>query len=280
MQMTLYSTLGGLLIGQLSQVISPYLKLKTLTELQTKAIEAKYGPVAKPVGIVWKLLTAIGFGSQPALPAPLPADELPKLSFMEQQGLMEEYGMDQQISDFQSLALTLSYVLIFWGVAPLLGMIALPVFLLRLRVDAWKMTVLLRRPFPYIEDGIGPWNTLIDTLMWIGLVCSVSIPLLNMPRFDKLDSLQKLLAFLVIERSLVIIRIVCLSLLPEESADIKLLIDRQQYVLDRLRCIMKRNTGSGAREMHRVGFVSAPIELDKTFVDCELDEVFTGDDHV
>merc|ERR1712048_30366 len=241
MQMTLYSTMGGLLIGQLSQLISPYLKLKALTKLQTKAIEVRYGSVAKRDGIVWKLLTAIGFGPQPAEPAPIPADELPKLSFMEQQGLMEEYGLDQQISDFQSLALTLSYVLIFSGVAPLLGIIALPVFLLRLRVDAWKMTVLLRRPFPYIMDGIGPWNVLIDTLMWMGLVCSVSIPLLNMGRFDEFDWFQKLFTFLVIERVLFVVKIITSNLLPEKSADVKLLLDRQRYVSERLRGITQRS---------------------------------------
>merc|ERR1712048_1213474 len=280
LQMTLYSTLGGLLLGQLSQLISPYLKLKAFSWLQTKALEAKYGPVVKKPSIAWKLLAAIGLASQPTEPAPISAGELPKLSFCEQQGLMQEYGVDEQISDFQSLALTLSYVLLFSGVTPLLGIIALPVFLLRLRVDAWKMTVLLRRPFPYIMDGIGPWNVLIDTLMWMGLVCSVSIPLLNMGRFDEFDWFQKLFTFLVIERFLFIVKIITSNLLPEKSADVQLLLDRQQYVLERLRGITQRSKGNVSREPRFVGTVSARIDLDRDFVDWELDQEFSGDDYV
>jgi len=193
---------------------------------------------------------------------------------------MQEYGVDEQISDFQSLTLTLSYVLIFSGITPLLGIIALPVFLLRLRVDAWKMTALLRRPFPYIVDGIGPWNVLIDTLMWMGLVCSVSIPLLNMGRFDELDSFQKLFTFLVIERLLFVVKMITSSLLPEKSADVQLLLDRQRYVLERLRVITQRSQGNVVREPHFAGAVSARIELDQDFVDWEFDQGFSGDDCV
>jgi len=54
LQLTLYSTLGGLLLGQLSQLISPYLKLKAFSWLQTKAFEAKYGPAVKQPSIGWK----------------------------------------------------------------------------------------------------------------------------------------------------------------------------------------------------------------------------------
>jgi len=243
-----------------------FVRMYNRMESKTKQLEAKYGQVIKD-----KIMSA---------------EELPKLSFMEQQGLMQEYDIDHQVSDFQSLTLTLSYVLVFSGVTPLLGIVALPIFLLRLRVDAWKMCVLLRRPFPYMQDGIGPWNVMIDSFMWVGLVCSVAIPLLNFKRFDKLDAFHKLLAFFVIERILVLVKLACGSLFPEKSSAVQLMLDRQAYVLDRLHGIKSRMNHI-ASEVECAPVVSRATRLDRAFEDEE--EVvwrsirprhFTTDDYV
>merc|ERR1712187_731735 len=103
------------------------------------------------------------------------------------------------------------------------------------------------------------------------------VPLLNMARFDKLDSFQKLFTFLVIERFLFVMKITATSLLPEKSVDIQLLLDRQRYVLDKLRFITQRRKGSVAREAQFAGSVSAPITLDEKFVDWEFNQGFNGD---
>merc|ERR1712139_720054 len=115
-----------------------------------------------------------------------------------------------------------------------LGLVVLPILMVRLRVDAWKLCVLLRRPFPYIEDGIGPWNYIIDAFMWIGLTASVAIPVLNLDRFDDLGPIEKLALFLVIERGLVLVKVICGSLLPETSAEAQLMMDRRMYVTDKI----------------------------------------------
>lgn len=168
--------MGGLVLGQLKALIWPYVKLKFLNYIEQKRLEAKRGNRSVSIN---------------------------RLPFLERQGLMSEYDLDHQISDFQSLTLALSGAIVFTGVAPLLGVVALIIFVIRLRVDAWKLCVLLRRPFPHIEDGIGDWNFIIDAFMWIGLTVSVAIPVLNLDRFDDLNAISKLAMFLAIERGLV-----------------------------------------------------------------------------
>jgi hypothetical protein len=274
LQTGLYGTLGGLLIPQVAQLIAPYLQLKFFAWLQQEALEAKYGPMVQDSGVVGNVLTHIGLSNRPAETATMSAQQLTMLSFMEEQGLMQDYDIDKQISDYQSLILTASYVLIFSGITPLLGIIALPVFLLRLRVDAWRMCVLLQRPFPYLEDGIGPWNHLIDFLMWIGLACSVAIPLLNMPRFDHLKPVEKVLLFVIVERLLIVLKLVCVSLFPEKSDAVQLIINRRQYVLDKLRAArymglskMPQLSIQGEIQDRSATSESIPVKLDQHFVD-------------
>merc|ERR1719284_2222071 len=110
--------MGGLLLGQLKALIWPYVKLRFLNHLEQKRLERKSGSAAN--------------------------ENSGKLSFLEKQGLMSEYDIDHQISDFQSLALALSGAIVFSGVTPLLGLVVLPILIVRLRVDAWKLCVLLR----------------------------------------------------------------------------------------------------------------------------------------
>merc|ERR1711988_1670550 len=102
-----------------------------------------------------------------------------------------------------------------------------------------------------------------------------------MPRFDKLDPFQKLFTFLVIERSLVLLKLICRSFFPEKSAAVQLLMERQQYVLDRLRGIRYKRTSSSAHAIRDIeagpssAFIEIqpdvlqPIKLDQNYVDWE-----------
>merc|ERR1711971_936223 len=98
-----------------------------------------------------------------------------------------------------------------------------------------------------------------------------------MGRFDQLDSFQKLFTFLVIERFLFVLKIIASSLLPEKSIGVQLLLDRQRYVLDKLRVITHHRKLCAAREAHFAASVSAPIRLDQKLVDTEFDQDFEDD---
>jgi len=153
-------------------------------------------------------------------------------SFMEKQGKMSVYTIDDQVADYVELVIIIGYVPLFCVAAPGSAILALLVVAVLLRCKAWKLCSVIRRPFPTAADGIGDWNTVISLLSWAGVVSSVAIPLVNLKYLDRFSLFQKLLLFFVIEHILVAVRLIVNWCLPKESVGADLMLKRRRLVTD------------------------------------------------
>jgi len=177
-------------------------------------------------------------------------------SFMEKQGKMSQYTIDDQVADYVELVIIIGYVPLFCVAAPGSAILALLVVTVLLRCKAWKLCSVIRRPFPAAADGIGDWNTVISLLSWAGVLSSVAIPLVNLKYLDHLSVPQKLLLFFVIEHILVAVRLVVNWCLPTESQGADLMLKRRRLVAD---VLMKGGKGHrGSRDGMPPGLRSEP----------------------
>jgi len=110
--------------------------------------------------------------------------------------------------------------------------VALVVMLFQIRANAYKLTRLLRRPYPYLSKGIGSWNQVIDALTWVGLVFYVGTPIMN-SESDWSDE-ARILTFFVSEHVILAAKVLLMMMIPLEPARAKLLAQRRQYVRDKL----------------------------------------------
>merc|ERR1719450_1022720 len=84
------------------------------------------------------------------------------------------------------MMIQMGYIILFAFAAP--GVVALVVvaFLVKMRVDAFKLCSVYQRPIPqlcFTEGGIGEWNTILKTLLKFGLWTCILIPVLNLEYF-------------------------------------------------------------------------------------------------
>lgn len=224
---SLVVTLATMALTQLIYMAIPYVSMHYSLKREAEELEKKF-----------KDLIAAGEKSDS------PRVVMPKRSFMEAQGKMTPYTPDDQIQDMLAMVITIGYVFLFACVAPLITLIGLFLLLLSLRVNAWKLTEVLRRPHPMRAVGIGNWNAVINLITWMGLFTSVGfIVLRSFPNEESLESvsffpegaaLKKLMMFCVLEHVMIIIKIVTSAFWGDKREDTIVVEKRRKYLEDQL----------------------------------------------
>lgn len=133
------------------------------------------------------------------------------------------------MSDYIALIMALGFVMLFSSVAPFISVLCLAIFVVKLKADAWKMTHVFRRPFPYAATGIGAWNDIVELLAWLGLMTSVAIPIMNREFFRQYSPEAKLVFFFVVEHILALLKGVLST--SGGTSRLKLMVARRAHVV-------------------------------------------------
>eukprot|EP00927_Polykrikos_kofoidii_P019500 TRINITY_DN1911_c0_g1_i1.p1 TRINITY_DN1911_c0_g1~~TRINITY_DN1911_c0_g1_i1.p1 ORF type:complete len:767 (-),score=85.10 TRINITY_DN1911_c0_g1_i1:231-2531(-) len=160
--------------------------------------------------------------------------DLPQRCYMEKQASMLPYGDEELMTDYLSLVLNLGQVFLFGSVSPLLALLCLLLFLLRFRVDAWKLLHVYQKPFAHQSYGIGAWNQMIDLVAWMGVFTTVAIPIVNLNYFDHLPIAHKLTMAFGIEHLFIFLKIMWSAAIPTETSSVELMLRRREYVVERV----------------------------------------------
>jgi hypothetical protein len=110
-----------------------------------------------------------------------PANTKIDRSFIEIQSKRPPYGLLQMNEDFNVMMLQLGYVMIFGSIAPEVIFIVLVLFLVKIRVDAFKLCSVFQRTTPArsAKEGVGEWNNVLRSLAMIGRYAAPAIPVFN-----------------------------------------------------------------------------------------------------
>lgn len=118
-------------------------------------------------------------------------------TFMEELSREEFDGVFYGYAD---VALQFGYVSLFSVALPILPAMAMGENWVKLRVDAYKLCELCRRPHVQIAEDIGNWEGFLSLMAVLGIVCSVGIVVFAGPNFESLDFFDKLVLFLGAEQ--------------------------------------------------------------------------------
>ena len=170
-------------------------------------------------------------------------------------------------------ALQFGYVMLFSIALPIFPAIALGENWVKVRVDAYKLCELCRRPPVQIAEDIGNWESFLNLLAVLGIVSSVGIVVFAGPNFASLDFFDKLVLFLGAEQVIIIFTVflpmvffwpwwlgVEFDMDPEPSW-ITDEIDRQEFICDKF--INGNEDNDGALTLDSIkGQVSDHIDVD------------------
>ncbi|KAK8019541.1 hypothetical protein PG990_004679 [Apiospora arundinis] len=110
-------------------------------------------------------------GAFQALAPDDPAEE-PFLQSVRQQASLEPYNVQDDISE---MVIQFGYLALFSPVWPLVSVGFFINNLIELRSDFLKICLEHQRPHPIRMDGIGPWMNSLDSLTWMGSICTAAI---------------------------------------------------------------------------------------------------------
>jgi len=137
----------------------------------------------------------------------------------EAEGQMDEY--ETPLDDYMELIIDYGYVVMFSAAFPIVPLIALMNNMVEVRVDAYKLCHLMRRPYPAPGNNIGEWEGIVRTISVIGALTNTSIMIFTANIFGLSDFAEKWTYFMVIEHILLIFKFLISRQVPDMPGDAK-----------------------------------------------------------
>ena len=106
-------------------------------------------------------------------------------------------------------------MVLFSAAFPIIPFLALIEIALEIRVDAWKLCKLTRRPFPDMAEDIGVWFYIIQTVSYVGAITNTGIIAFTGNMFGG-DTGSKWLIFVAIEHGLLLAKFLISLAIPDE----------------------------------------------------------------
>jgi hypothetical protein len=110
-----------------------------------------------------------------------------KMGAIEKQAKLEDY--ESPLDDYMEMAIQYGYVVLFSAALPIIPLLALIEIIFEIRVDAWKLCSLTKRPFPQAAEDIGVWRDILSTISYFGAISNAAIIIFTSGSFDKIPSI-------------------------------------------------------------------------------------------
>eukprot|EP00930_Biecheleria_cincta_P095509 TRINITY_DN87467_c0_g1_i1.p1 TRINITY_DN87467_c0_g1~~TRINITY_DN87467_c0_g1_i1.p1 ORF type:complete len:887 (+),score=125.92 TRINITY_DN87467_c0_g1_i1:249-2663(+) len=161
----------------------------------------------------------------------LPQDaESTAYCYIERQGKMKTYDGGERNSDYMQVLLPLGFVVLFGSALPMGSVLCFVLFGFGLRMDAWKLTNVLRRPFPdSANSDKWVWQDIIDKFMYIGEVTNIGLVCFCLPPFEYWNEQQQVLLFFGMLSLAACMKRCVGPFFPEKTEDVALAHRRQQW---------------------------------------------------
>jgi hypothetical protein len=122
------------------------------------------------------------------------------------------------LDDYMEMVINYGYVVMFSIAFPIVPFIALFMASSELRIDAWKLVNLCRRPYPDVAGGIGVWYKIIQTISFVGALTNTAIlsfttNVLHIE--DKEDERYVWILFLTLEHGLLLFKFIIAVLVSD-----------------------------------------------------------------
>jgi len=172
-----------------------YMLLGTANELMAplKDINYRFLRHQNKGGLSWTSRLLAKFGMTPALrkqstTASAASCATPVeshvLSYWEEQAQMPEYGLNLLSADFLDTLIPLGFVLFFGIIEPMSVLLLLILLLVQVRVTAWKLVTVYRRPYPMAARDIGVFDHVLNFYIYCSIAFNLGLLLVDYGGLD------------------------------------------------------------------------------------------------
>ena len=127
---------------------------------------------------------------------------------------------ESPLEDYMEMCIQFGYVALFGASFPLIAVLASIEIILEIRVDAWKLCTLTRRPDPNRSENIGVWKQIIVTIAYFGAITNAGIVVFTSQSFSDWSSFHQVLLFIALEHFLLLGMYVISILVPDVPTEV------------------------------------------------------------
>merc|ERR1719331_2097966 len=149
-----------------------------------------------------------------------PLTVMADMSSAEKQSKKEDYDLYE---DMDEILLLYGYSTLFIVAAPWVPMLCLISCILECFLDQKKLILLYRRPIPQPVTSNEPWDTAFDVFGFLAVLTNAAVIIFAGHTFDKWLHSQKIVLFLAIEFTTIVLRIFVSVILPAVPRRVRLL---------------------------------------------------------
>ena len=148
--------------------------------------------------------------------------------------LDEYHHMLGTFGDYRDLVLIYGYTVLFVAALPLAPLLALINAYAQIRVDAWNISVVSRRPWPQNAEDIGSWADIIELLSYIAVFTNSIIITYTGEFLTHWTNANRIITFAFLYHGMVVAKQLAALVIEDVPGDVQIQIDRQEFVEKKL----------------------------------------------
>ncbi|KAG5190771.1 calcium-activated chloride channel-domain-containing protein [Tribonema minus] len=207
-----------------------------------KCVDTCMNELATNLGAIFLTRLAVGNLTQVLLPllkaralqrrsaAALDPERMPSIA--EKEYVLEIYDvMLGPFNDYAEMAIQFGYATLFVAAYPLSCLMAFINNYIAIRVDAWKLLQVCRRPEPRGAEDIGTWHTILEIMGVISVVSNSALIAFTSDLFAGHSTAQRIWIFMLFEHGVMLFKYALAVLIPDVPQDVTIQLEREEFVL-------------------------------------------------
>lgn len=157
------------------------------------------------------------------------------MSEIERNFMLPEYDVVLgTFDDYAELSLQFGFATMFVTAFPLATLLALISNYVELRVDAWKLCQVCRRPEPRSIEDIGTWMTILDAMSTMSVFVNSGIIAFTSTAASDQTWVVRVWIFILLSGALFSIKGLIAFIIPDVPEDVAIQLERQDYIVNKL----------------------------------------------
>ena len=137
-------------------------------------------------------------------------------------------------TDFAGMIIQFGYATMFISAYPLATVLAFVNNYVSLRIDAWKLCQLCRRPEPRTCEDIGTWYAILEIISVIAVLVNSGLVAFTGTIPVDYTWYNRIWIFIGMSFGIFLVKFVSAVVIPDIPEEVEIQLQRQQYILDKI----------------------------------------------
>ncbi len=157
------------------------------------------------------------------------------MSVAESEFMLETYDvMLGPFRDYVEMVIQFGYATLFVSAYPLSCLMAFINNYIELRVDAWRLLTICKRPEPRGAEDIGTWYTILEIMSTTAVITNSALIAFTSDLFNNRSNAERIGIFLAFEHCMWAFKFALALLIPDVPTDVDIQLQRQQFIVSKV----------------------------------------------